>query len=659
MPQVSVFDEGVVQLRRRLYKRPKTGRMKPMGSFLARKTVFLIFPLARIQTDSQSTTAERRMKSTKHFHEWVWLTFNRARIQLHPRYLLCCSAVTMSMIGTKFLLAFVWQVSFVASQNCNSFVTCSDCIQNLDCAWCSKTLFVFPRCLDKASDLLATCEEAYLHDPSNTVVLEESPLEGSSGQVTPSSVSLTLRAGGSQEFVVSVYPQQNVPVDFYLLMDDSDSFADDLATIKMHANSITDAFANASTDGRFGFGVFVDKPTPPFVSVAQLEQFFTIDGQPSSCKIPKIGKPCVKPFSYQHLVAMSNSSTSVLEAINDLAASTNADGPEGTLDAMLQAILCKDVIGWRNNSRKLVLVFTDDVMHSAGDGKLASIHTPHDGKCHMELVTGEENETVTAYTASLDYDYPSLDQVNLALLENSIVPIFFVGSTSLVDLDNYFDTVSQLLGGVVRPLPIDGVDTGTLLTEAYQNISTTVKLTVFNPHDHVAVNVTAFCTPSSTEDDSILCNGVKEGEEISFLFEVSLLECTSHLRNGGSDSLTLSILGYKSIQVEVSGECECPLCDSSLCLPGYNGEICSGRGDCACIDDAYKCICNQSLLTNNTSFGLSCECSSDVCFDLAQINNSSPLPCSGHGTCDPCVSADQKPCSCDPGYYGNLCPVED
>ena len=65
--------------------------------------------------------------------------------------------------------------------------------------------------------------------------------------------------------------------------------------------------------------------------------------------------------------------------------STNVDDPEGTFDAMLQAVLCPEVsftlqhsslylypqvVGWRTNARKILMVLTDDVLHSAGDGRV-------------------------------------------------------------------------------------------------------------------------------------------------------------------------------------------------------------------------------------------------------------------------------------------------
>ena len=44
--------------------------------------------------------------------------------------------------------------------------------------------------------------------------------------------------------------------------------------------------------------------------------------------------------------------------------------------------MLQDKIGWRDNTR--LLVFTSDAgFHFAGDGKLAGIVQPNDGKCHI------------------------------------------------------------------------------------------------------------------------------------------------------------------------------------------------------------------------------------------------------------------------------------
>jgi len=51
--------------------------------------------------------------------------------------------------------------------------------------------------------------------------------------------------------------------------------------------------------------------------------------------------------------------------------SGNLDAPEGGFDAIMQAIVCTNEIGWRRDSRKLVVFSTDSGFHYAGDGKVS------------------------------------------------------------------------------------------------------------------------------------------------------------------------------------------------------------------------------------------------------------------------------------------------
>ena len=59
--------------------------------------------------------------------------------------------------------------------------------------------------------------------------------------------------------------------------------------------------------------------------------------------------------------------------------SGNLDAPEGGFDAIMQAVVCKTEIGWRDKARKLLVFSTDAGFHYAGDGKLGGIVTPNDG----------------------------------------------------------------------------------------------------------------------------------------------------------------------------------------------------------------------------------------------------------------------------------------
>ena len=49
--------------------------------------------------------------------------------------------------------------------------------------------------------------------------------------------------------------------------------------------------------------------------------------------------------------------------------SGNLDAPEGGFDAIMQAIVCKNEIGWRDKARRLLVFSTDAGFHYAGDGK--------------------------------------------------------------------------------------------------------------------------------------------------------------------------------------------------------------------------------------------------------------------------------------------------
>ena len=56
---------------------------------------------------------------------------------------------------------------------------------------------------------------------------------------------------------------------------------------------------------------------------------------------------------------------------------------------------CWDRIGWRRQSRKIILLATDRDFHFAMDGKLVGILEPNDGQCHLQGSVGEagkENE---------------------------------------------------------------------------------------------------------------------------------------------------------------------------------------------------------------------------------------------------------------------------
>lgn len=60
------------------------------------------------------------------------------------------------------------------------------------------------------------------------------------------------------------------------------------------------------------------------------------------------------------------------QMVKDAPVSGNLDAPEGGFDAIMQAIVCRDQIGWRDQARRLLVFSTDAGFHYAGDGKVCS-----------------------------------------------------------------------------------------------------------------------------------------------------------------------------------------------------------------------------------------------------------------------------------------------
>jgi protocadherin alpha len=52
--------------------------------------------------------------------------------------------------------------------------------------------------------------------------------------------------------------------------------------------------------------------------------------------------------------------------------SGNVDDPEGGFDALMQTVICSEDIGWRRNTRRLLVFSSDNGFHIAGDGKVSA-----------------------------------------------------------------------------------------------------------------------------------------------------------------------------------------------------------------------------------------------------------------------------------------------
>nr|KAG5690040.1 hypothetical protein BaRGS_009847 [Batillaria attramentaria] len=216
--------------------------------------------------------------------------------------------------------------------------------------------------------------------------------------------------GKGVKFDATFRAAKNFPVDLYFLFDVSATMASTLKQLSELAIQMADAIKNISTNYQLGYGVFQDKVILPFTST-----------HPVRLKNPFPGgsNNYAPAFAFDHMLNLTQDlgefRSAVNESLNKITG--NLDRPEGGFDAIMQAIVCKKM-GWRDNSRQIIIFGSDARMHYAGDGKLAGLITPNDEQCHLTEKGGNE--------MSEKQDYPSVGQISAALDRTKKYIIFAV-----------------------------------------------------------------------------------------------------------------------------------------------------------------------------------------------------------------------------------------
>ncbi|CAH1183024.1 unnamed protein product [Ceutorhynchus assimilis] len=560
-----------------------------------------------------------------------------------------------------FVWVFVISIKFCAAQDCESKAHCDECIQELGCFWCTKA----PNgthCLLESESIL--CDVKKSENPRYSFsIVNERPLTETE-QINPQKVVLRLRRNEKFEIDFRYRQSENYPVDLYYLMDLSFSMLQSKNRLAELGGKLADEMKRKTNDFRIGFGSFVDKRALPYVNT-----------HPNALLSPCKG--CAPPYSFKNHLSLMTDAALFSRRVRETQISGNLDTPEGGLDAIMQAIVCKEVIGWRQNARHLLVMSTDAVSHIAGDGKLGGVVEPNDARCHLI------NDTYTDEHA-LVYDYPSVSQINYVARENNINLIFASVLKTKADRDHLKNHYQAMSGAIENSktgtLDVDSDNVVNLISDIYDQIRDSVKITSDAQKD-VNVNITSSC-PNYLDGR---CYNVELGQTIDFKATIEPLVCH---KNAESNKRTIRIKpeGLEDslvIELEVSCECscaadklplaeecnsegdlECGTCrcregrlgdrcqcdrneskgeDPSLCVKphGAKNEECSGQGKCKC----GKCECKLGPNNSERFTGKYCECD----------NLSCPLKCSGRGTCEcgKCVncgkdwSGDDCGCSLD------------
>jgi protocadherin alpha len=436
-------------------------------------------------------------------------------------------------------------------------------------------------------------------------------------------------------------------------MDLSFSMNDDLTNLKSLGIQLAERIQQISNNFTVGFGSFVDK---------QLASFINLD--PRSLLDPCRGG-CLPTYSYRHVVTLTEDDESFSNSVNEQRISGNQDFPEGGFDGFLQSIVCTDMIGWRDVSRKILLYISDAGFHFAGDGLLGGVVKPNDGQCHMGSL---RDDGTRQYEEWDTLDYPSIGQIAEKLDEFDIIPIFAV----VRGFQDLYSLLRAELGNraYLGELASNSNNVVDLVEQLYLEISQSI---VFAPVNipGVSVTVTPFCP---TIRDGV-CTNVNIGDVVNFTISVDVTECTEELILGPRQ-FDLRVIGFGTVTVNLAGICSCDCdqegqrtpnatecngqgtlaCGQCECNPGYFGDRCQcdntgtatagvnvrcptgletlecsgpGRGTCMC----GVCECNTDSNGEERFYGIACECDNSVC--ARGIGN------------EICSGRDRGECTCD------------
>ncbi|XP_018577139.1 integrin beta-nu-like, partial [Anoplophora glabripennis] len=377
----------------------------------------------------------------------------------------------------------------------------------------------------------------------------------------------------------------------------------------------------------------------------------------------------------------------------------NLDDLDGALDAILQILVCEQKIGWSKDSRKIILLPTDSLLHSAGDGLLVGAVLKPNGTC---LLDDDGN-----HISPLTYDFPSVGQIHTFLKEKKVNIIFAVKDQRKLE---YYKSLTRELfrdSAFVGELQEDAKNILELITKGYYNFARQVSFSINTTlHENLDVKFFADCDNLGVMNETSACYNVEENSveftvqltqkgpptklnDFLFIEEKNINEKIAlnitytglcSCKNYDGEVLTCSNGNFRCGKCICQDEWTGKLCDESCdnkdfgsckaiadgyicnrngdcvcgkCLCGYpfdgqycqyqcptskNGEICSGPSQGKCIEG--KCSCNEEFEGDDCS----CSKSKSGCrlFEAMQF-------CSGNGECV-C-----NHCNCESGFSGQFC----
>ncbi|XP_029384113.1 integrin beta-4 isoform X2 [Echeneis naucrates] len=488
--------------------------------------------------------------------------------------------------------------------------SCSECLQaGKGCAYCPDETFNGPRC-DLYENVVAHgCGLAMIITAKSSLTMESEEKINTrlqQAQVFPQMMSMSLLPGEEKLVDMEVFAPTKGPLDLYILMDFSNSMADDLDNLKRMGKELASLVKKLSDDYTIGFGKFVDKVIEP-----------QTDMRPAKLKQPWPNSD--PPFSFQNVIKLTNNLTFFNNKLRGERISGNLDAPEGGFDAILQAAVCGDKIGWRKHSTHLLVFSTESAFHYEADGAnvLSGILKRNNESCHLDAAG--------KYTEDINQDYPSIPTLVRLLGKHNIIPIFAVTNHSFTyykKLQRYFPIAE------VGLLQEDSSNILQVMETAFESIRSKMsiraedrpkafearflsqqgKVAQYGDFDFKPGAIGKFKMRLKAQqmiDESPVCQRDQDEKEGTMRVKPTTFNAGLHIK--------ASVL--------------CPTCPCEK-TPIIKSPRCYGNGDLVC----GKCRCYDGWLSTF------CNCSASAsALDTSQcIGPNMTEPCSGNGDCLEC-----------------------
>uniref|UniRef100_A0A9J8DF78 Integrin beta n=1 Tax=Cyprinus carpio carpio TaxID=630221 RepID=A0A9J8DF78_CYPCA len=506
----------------------------------------------------------------------------------------------------------------------------------------SLQIFEYERCDLKENLEARKCSSRMVTIESNSKTNTTINKSLTYSQVAPQLMSMKLLPGEEKVVEMEVFEPARGPLDLYILMDFSNSMSDDLANLKRMGDQLAKLVGKLSDDYTIGFGKFVDKVTEP-----------QTDMRPAKLKEPWANAD--PPFSFRNVITLTKNIETFREKLQQECISGNLDAPEGGFDAILQAAVCQEQIGWREDSTHLLVFSTESAFHYEADGVnvLAGILDRNDEQCHL---TSDGN-----YTHDTRQDYPSIPTLVRLLVKHNIIPIFAITNHSY----SYYEKLHEYFP--IAELGRLQEDSSNILSILKNSIRSKISIRAEDRPKAVKVDI----LPQSGTFSESGSYKITPGEIVSGKFKVSLKALTQvgeqHVCNASqadrAGTLRIKPTTFSSA-FRINAEVLCHTCD---CEKVRSKAVrCNGQGDlvcgkCKCYDGWLGPFCNCSVGVSTGSAKCiepgkneSCsgrgDCMCGTCFDKSQVCDLSSLfATTERGSCS------MGRCVCTPGWIGDAC----